>query len=82
MKLYPSDTKKQNVNEDIDVIGSIVEVTKEIDGNQCGRISHSDSTWPAKSINNTKILPGEKVKIVDRDNLTWIVTKVTQNIKE
>jgi membrane protein implicated in regulation of membrane protease activity len=75
IKIYPTDTEIQNVNEDIDIIGSIVEVVESIPENGEGRVLQGDSTWPAKSKNGEAISDGEKVKIVERDNITWIVSK-------
>ncbi len=73
---YPSDTKKENVNEDDEVIGQIVILIEGITENKKGRIKHSDSTWPAMSENGENIKTGEEVEIVGRDNLTWIVKKI------
>jgi len=72
---YPSDTKKENVNEDDEVIGQVTILIEGISNNEKGRIRHSDSTWPAMSVNGENINAGEKVEIVGRDNLTWIVKK-------
>ena len=77
MSYYPSDTKTKDVNEDNEVIGTIVNLLEDISGKQKGRIKHSGSTWPATSENGEEIRAGEKVKIVGRDNLTWIVKKLT-----
>jgi membrane protein implicated in regulation of membrane protease activity len=73
MMYYPSDTKKEDVNEDNEVIGTVVNLLEDISEKQKGRIKHSDSTWPAASENGKEIKAGEKVEIVGRDNLTWIV---------
>ena len=78
MLYYPSDTKKEDVNEDHGVIGTVVDLFEDITKNQKGRIRHSDSTWPAESENGEEIKAGEKVEIVGRDNLTWIVKKINQ----
>ncbi|MBN2038909.1 MAG: NfeD family protein [Spirochaetes bacterium] len=76
MMYYPSDTKKKDINEDHEVIGTIVDLLEDITENQKGRIKHSDSTWPAASENGEEIKAGEKVEIVGRENLTWIVKKI------
>ncbi len=76
LRLIPTDTKKENINEDDNVLGQIVEVTETISSGKLGRIQHSDSTWQAKSQDEEEILKGEKVKIVGRDNITWLVTKI------
>lgn len=72
---YPSDTRTENVNEDDEVIGQVTTLLKGISENGKGRISHSDSTWPAMSKNGENIEAGEEVEIVGRDNITWIVKK-------
>lgn len=75
IKIYPTDTEIQNVDEDQDVIGSTVMVVEEIPKGGEGRVLQGDSTWPAKSESGEFIDEGEKVKIVRRDNITWIVSK-------
>lgn len=76
LRFVPTDSKKENVNEDEVVIGTIVEVVEDILIGQRGRVIHSDSSWPAKSNSEENILKGEKVKIVGRENITWIVQKI------
>jgi membrane protein implicated in regulation of membrane protease activity len=76
IKFYPSDTKKQNVDEDVDVIGMKAVVCKDIGKDLVGRIRHGETTWPAESENDEMISSGEEVIIVGRDNLTWIVKKI------
>jgi len=73
---YPSDTKKKDVNEDNEVIGTVVNLLEDITEKQKGRIKHRGSTWPVESENGEEIRTGEKVKIIGRDNLTWIVRKI------
>ena len=75
IRFVPTETKKANVDQDDEVIGQIVEVVETIPVDGVGRINHSDSTWPAKSKNNEEILKSNRVKIVGRDNITWIVEK-------
>ncbi len=75
MLYYPGDTKKENIDEDDEVIGQIYILLEGISGNKKGRIKHSGSTWPVMSKNGENIDAGEKVRIVGRDNLTWIVEK-------
>jgi inner membrane protein len=72
---YPSDTKKKDVNEDHEVIGSTATLIEDITNLHKGRIKHSGSTWPVKSANGEELKTGEKVEIVGRDNLTWIVKR-------
>lgn len=78
LKFVPTSTVKANVDEDIDVIGTIALVSTTIGSEEgsLGRIEHSDSSWPAKTLQNEVIEIGEKVKIIGRDNITWIVEKI------
>jgi membrane protein implicated in regulation of membrane protease activity len=76
LRLIPTNTKKENVNEDENVLGEIAEVVETISSGEFGRIQHSDSSWKAKANSDAEILKGEKVKIVGRDNITWIVEKI------
>ncbi|MBL6988226.1 MAG: NfeD family protein [Bacteriovoracaceae bacterium] len=75
IKIYPSDVVKQNSDEDQDVVGQIALVTQMISENKSGRIKHSDSTWPARTSDGSSVETGQSVKIIGRDNLTWIVEK-------
>jgi membrane protein implicated in regulation of membrane protease activity len=73
---YPSDTKKKDINEDNEVIGTVVNLLEDITEKQKGRIKHRGSTWPVESEKGEEIRAGEKVEIIGRDNLTWIVRKI------
>lgn len=72
MKYYPMDTVKGDINEDDLVIGSVVKVVEDISDN-AGRISIGETTWSAKSVNGQVIKSGSDVKILKRDNITWLV---------
>ena len=76
MHYYPSDQVQYNIDEDLDVKGQEAEVVKTIPKDGVGRISHSDSSWNAKSEDGSEIKSGQKVEIVSRDNITWIVKKI------
>ena len=76
LRFFPTNRVKANVNEDENVLGQVVEVVDTISAGKPGRILHSDSTWKAKSNGVEEILKGEQVKIVGRDNITWIVEKL------
>ncbi len=75
MKYYPTDTMKQKIDDDLLVIGSVVEVVEMIPSGGLGRIAHSDSTWKALSHEEGNIHAGEKVKVIGRDNITWLVER-------
>ena len=57
------------------MIGSIVEVVADIKSGEFGRIEQGGSSWQALAEGDQTILKGEQVKIVRRDNITWIVKK-------
>ena len=73
---FPTDTIKANVNEDDEVIGQTAKVLEAINVGASGRIEHSDSSWSAKSHSSEPIKKGELVKIIGRDNITWLVEKI------
>ena len=75
LRFVPTDTRKENINEDDKVIGSIVEVVADIKSGEFGRIEQGGSSWQALAEGDQTILKGEQVKIVRRDNITWIVKK-------
>ena len=81
MKFYPSDTQKQNINEDQLVMGQEVEVVETIVAGGSGRISYGDSTWQAVSKYNEDIKIGEKVKVLNRENITWLVERAIREEK-
>ena len=76
ISLVPSNHRKEDVDEDIEVLGKIVDITSDIIPKKEGRISHSGTSWQAISEGDQTILKGEKAKIVGRDNITWIVQKI------
>jgi len=78
MKYYPSDTKKQGIDEDQMVVGQEAEVTEAILAGQLGRVAYGDTTWKATSQDKEDIQVGEKVKLLKRDNITWLVERAKQ----
>ena len=76
LRFVPSVTRKENIDEDEEVIGSIVELVADINSGEFGRVEHSGSTWQACAEGDQTILKGEQVKIIGRDNITWIVQKI------
>ena len=75
LRFIPSVTRKENIDEDEEVMGSIVEIVADINSGEFGRVEHSGSSWQARAEGNQTILKGEQVKIIGRDNITWIVQK-------
>ena len=76
LRFVPSVTRKENIDEDEEVMGSIVEIVADINSGEFGRIEHSGSSWQARAEGDQTILKGEQVKIIGRDNITWIVQKI------
>ena len=76
LHFVPTNTRKVDIDEDHQAIGSVVEVIEDITAQNPGRIEYSESTWQAKVEEETTILKGEKAKIIGRDNITWIVQKI------
>jgi inner membrane protein len=76
LHFVPTNTRKENINEDRQALGSEVEVIEDILVGQLGRIKYSESTWQAKALDQIPILSGEKATIIGRDNITWIVQKL------
>ena len=76
LRFVPSATRKENIDEDEEVMGSIVEIVADINSGEFGRVEHSGSTWQACAEGDQTILKGEQVKIIGRDNITWIVQKI------
>ena len=75
MKYYPTDTVVQRTDDDFAVVGQLVEVVETIPSGGTGRIAHSESTWNATSNETEEIQAGEEVKVIGRDNITWLVGK-------
>jgi len=73
LRFVPSASRKENIDEDEEVMGSIVEIVADINPGEFGRVEHSGSTWQARAEGDQTILKGEQVKIIGRDNITWIV---------
>jgi membrane protein implicated in regulation of membrane protease activity len=73
LKWLPADTSFQTTDEDIEAIGQIVDVVKEVSsGNDQGRIRFAGTTWPAVTKKGV-ILAGGKARLLYRDNLVWTV---------
>ena len=79
MKYYPTDTVKKDINEDNLYVGQIIPVISEtIPAGGSGRINYGGTTWPVQSMDEEDIVVGDKVKILKRDNITWVVEKATE----
>lgn len=71
MKHFEGDSSIQNVDEDQDYEGSIVEVVEDIQPHKEGRVIFRGVTWQARS--EEEILKGSKAVILSRDGNIWII---------
>lgn len=76
LSFVPADEEKANIDEDVAAMGMEVEVVVAIPPSGTGRISYSESTWQAKSNSIVEIPNSTKVKIIGRENITWVVEKI------
>jgi inner membrane protein len=77
IRFYPSDRMKHNVDEDVDVVGGLAKVVEALPADGVGRVEHGESTWQARAKDGSAIAVGVDVQIVGRDNITWIVERVS-----
>jgi len=78
VKYLPGDVSKEFADEDEEAFGMVVDVLDTVtDHNNEGRIKFRGTTWSARCIEN-EIKPGEKAKIIFRDNMVWIVEQYFQ----
>jgi membrane protein implicated in regulation of membrane protease activity len=61
-------------DEPDEYLGSTVTVVERIAPEKPGRIRYQGTTWSARSYTE-ELEEGQKVQIIDRDNLTFVVTK-------
>ncbi len=72
MRFVQGDVSLSLTNEDAEAMGEVVTVLETVGEEEAGRIRHRGSSWSARSVEGT--LPeGAKVRLLYRDNLTWIV---------
>lgn len=74
IKYFEGDTSVENVDEDKDLIGSLVETVEEILPHKEGRVKFRDTTWAARS--NGELKPGSKAVVSERDGNTLIVKPI------
>ncbi len=72
VKWLPSESSVGITDEDVDAVGTIVEVVETVSEADQGRIRFGGTTWPAVSSSGT-LLPGQKAKLLYRNNLVWVV---------
>jgi inner membrane protein len=72
LRWVPSESSYTSSDEDLDAVGSIVEVVQTVSESEQGRIRYAGTTWPATTRHGT-LLPGQKARLLYRDNLVWVV---------
>ena len=78
LRWIPSERTFQSTDEDLEAVGTIVDVVQQISSSdQNGRVRFGGTSWPA--VTREGVIPaGQKVKLVLRDNLVWIVEPVAE----
>lgn len=71
VKYFEGDSSIQDVDEENEHRGAIVEVVEDIFPYMEGRIKYRDTTWIARS--NDELKTGQKAVITGRDGLCYIV---------
>lgn len=75
LRWFPGESSYQATDEDLEAIGSVVEVVDTIEGRdqEGGRIRYMGTSWPAKTKGEFPIPAGKKAKLLYRENLIWVV---------
>jgi membrane protein implicated in regulation of membrane protease activity len=81
LHFYPTDTVKQQINDDVDDVGRRVSVLEAISGNSPGRIVFGESTWAAVLPLDEEAIPGQEVVITGRDGLTFSVRNIDTKVE-
>lgn len=71
MKYFEGDSVVQDVDEDKDSIGAIVEVIEEVEPYKEGRVRYRETTWIARSDEHFDI--GAKARIINREGNIYII---------
>jgi len=74
IKYFEGDSSIQNVDQDEDSKGKIVEVVEDITPYKEGRVKYLESTWSARS--DEELDKGMKAVILSREGSTWIVKSI------
>src|SRR5207248_2300786 len=82
VKFLHSESSYQLTDEDVEAAGQIVEVITTVsEDDEKGRVRFRGTTWPAVSREGT-ILPGQKARLLYRNNLLWRVEPYSASIEE
>jgi len=73
VRLVPSESHRENIDEDIDALDQEVEVVEVCNDHEAtGRIRYQGTTWAAMTLEG-EIPAGTKARLLYRDNLAWII---------
>lgn len=76
-KIVPAQVDRGSTNEDLDAYNQPAEVSERIPAGGEGRIAFRGSNWVARNYHGDRDLEeGTPVRIVFRDNLTWVVEAI------
>lgn len=77
IRFYPSDRVKREIRDQEIDQNTECDVVITIPKGGIGRIRHEGATWNARAESEAiQIEEGSKVRIISRDNLTYIVSKI------
>ncbi len=74
IKYFEGDSTKENVDEDKDLVGSIVSVIEDVVPYKEGRVKFRDTTWLARS--DEEITQGSRAVISGRDGNSLIIKSI------
>jgi membrane protein implicated in regulation of membrane protease activity len=77
LKWFPAEKSFSLTDEDVEAVGTIVDVVEEVGTAKQGRIRFAGTTWPALS-KEGNLMPGTRAKLLYRDNLIWVVEPVSE----
>lgn len=81
LHFYPTDTVKQQIDDDQQDVGRRASVLEAISGNRPGRIAVGGSTWAAVLPRDEEATPGQEVIITGRDGLTCTVQNIDTKVE-
>ncbi|HEX5056173.1 MAG TPA: NfeD family protein [Gammaproteobacteria bacterium] len=82
-RIIPAESEKGKTDEDLDAYNQIVEVCERIPAQGEGRIAFRGTTWAARNYHGDRDLEkGGRVRIIFRDNLSWMVEASDHDIKD
>jgi len=73
-KMFPSDSTRQDVDEDHEAEDTIVDVVSDVASDHAeGRVRFGGTTWAARALDEP-VPAGAKARLMYREDLVWVVT--------